>query len=95
MSSHTSPYKRPVDDAFPARAIIKMRSAGLGNLYGEMQVWLRDNLGADRVAHQPTRGNYYKATAYYFRTLEDAERFLDAFPVLELADGVLGKPVNR
>lgn len=35
-----------------------------------------------------------QATAYYFRTLADAQRFIDAFPGLELADGVdaLGYP---
>ena len=29
-----------------------------------------------------------QSTAYYFRSLADAQRFLDAFPELELADGV-------
>ncbi len=45
-------------------------------------------MAPDRCKNLPVRAVYQQATAYHFRTLEDAEAFLDAFPMLQLADGV-------
>ena len=88
MSRHTSPNKKRIDDAFPIRIKIKIPANGLGNLVGEIHVWLHENLGTGRYSNQSTTGVYCQATAYYFRTLQDAQTFLEAFPALELADGV-------
>ncbi|AXI47874.1 hypothetical protein C1J03_18790 [Sulfitobacter sp. SK012] len=88
MSRHTSPNKKRIDDAFPVRIKVKIPQGGLGNLIGEIHVWLRENLGQCRAANQSTRGLYCDATAYYFRDITDASAFLAAFPKLELADGV-------
>lgn len=54
----------------------------------DTQVWLRANMDPLAWAWGPTHGVGVQATAYYFRRLEDAQRFVDAFPQLELADGV-------
>ncbi len=88
MSRHTSPNKKRVDDAFPVRLKIKIPPNGLGNLSSTIQVWINENLGTERCSVQSTRGIYCQATAYYFRSLLDAQAFLSAFPNLELADGV-------
>lgn len=88
MSRHTSPNKRRIDDAFPIRVKIKIPSGGLGNQLSEIHAWIRDNLGSERCQNLSTRGVYCQATAFYFRTMEDAESFLAAFPELALADGV-------
>lgn len=87
MSRHTSPNRKRIDDAYPVRVKIRIPRNGLGNLFGEIHAWLMA-LGPGRAANQSTRGLYCDATAYYFRDLADAEPFLAAFPMLELADGV-------
>ena len=88
MSRHTSPLKKRVDDAYPVRVKIKIPPNGLGNVLSDIHVWLRDNLGPGRAVNQSARGLYCDATAYYFRDLQDAQAFLNAFPMLVLADGV-------
>lgn len=88
MSRHTSPNKKQIDDAFPIRIKIKIPDDGLGNLVGEIQTWLRKNIGTERFSNQSTRGVYCHATAFYFRNLDDTQAFLAAFPALELADGL-------
>ncbi len=88
MSRHTAPNKKRIDDAFPVRVKIKVPPHGLGNLIHDLHGWLRDNYGKDRYAAQSTRAVGCDATAFYFREVEDAQRFIDAFPALELADGV-------
>ena len=88
MSRHTSPNKRRIDDAFPIRVKIRIPPGGLGNQLSEIHSWIRNNLGPELCQHFSTRGVHCQATAYYFRTMEDAESFLAAFPELALADGV-------
>lgn len=41
----------------------------------------------DKCAKLPAKALGGQATSYHFRTLADAQTFLDAFPMLELADG--------
>lgn len=88
MSRHTSPNNRRIDDAYPIRVKVKVPPGGMGNLISDIHVWIRDNMAPDRCKNLPVRAIYQQATAYHFRTLEDAEAFLDAFPLLQLADGV-------
>lgn len=45
-------------------------------------------MAPDRCKNLPVRAIHQQATAYHFRTLDDAEAFLTAFPMLQLADGV-------
>lgn len=88
MSRHTSPNKRRIDDAYPIRVKVRVPPNGLGNLLGDIHVWIRDNMAPDRCKNLPVRAIHQQATAYHFRTLEDAETFLEAFPMLDLADAV-------
>lgn len=88
MSRHTSPNNRRIDDAYPIRVKIRVPPGGLGNLLSEIHIWIRDNMEPDRCKNLPVRAIFQQATAYHFRTLDDAQRFLAAFPMLELADGV-------
>lgn len=89
MSRHTAPQKRRVDDAFPIRIKIKIPPRGLGNLLSDIHRWVGDNLGPERCRNFSTRGTFCQATAFYFRSMADAQAFLDAFPMLELADGIV------
>jgi hypothetical protein len=88
MSRHTAPHNRRIDDAFPIRVKVVIPAGGLGNLTSDINFWISDNITGDRCRNLPVRAIYCQATAYHFRTLEDAQAFLDAFPMLELADGV-------
>lgn len=89
MSRHTSPNNRRIDDAYPIRVKVRVPPNGLGNLISEIHVWINDNMAPDRCKNLPARAIYQQATAYHFRTLKDAQSFLDAFPMLQLADGVV------
>lgn len=88
MSRHTYPKKQRVDAAYPIRVKVVVPPNGLGNLLSEIHAWIRDNMVPDRCENTSVTAIHYQATAYYFRTLDDAQAFLRAFPMLELADGV-------
>ena len=54
-----------------------------------MHEWLQAHLGPHMWNWGPAQSAACsQATAYYFRRMEDAQRFVAAFPQLELADGV-------
>ena len=64
-------------------------NGGLGGISDRMHSWLNEQLGPLRYAWGPAHSMACRqATAYYFRTLDDAQRFVAAFPELEIADGV-------
>ncbi|MGJ5621134.1 hypothetical protein [Sulfitobacter sp. MF3-043] len=73
LSRHILPDKKRVDDAFPVRVKIKIPPNGLGNLISEILVWLRTNIGADRFSNRSITGVWCRATAYYFRDMNDAQ----------------------
>lgn len=89
MPRRSTPRKLQVDTAFPVRVKIRVPPDGLGMLLDECFRWLNENVGTERFAQAATGSLGGCATAFYFLTVEDAQRFLDAFPVLELADGTL------
>lgn len=88
MARHTAPQKRRIDDAFPIRIKVRIPRGGLGNVLSDIHRWTADNLGPERCRNLPTRGIHCQATAFYFRSMADAQAFLEAFPALELADGI-------
>jgi hypothetical protein len=88
MARHTAPNNRRVDDAYPIRVKVRVTPNGLGNMIGEIQGWIRDHMAPERCKNLPVRAIHQQATAYHFRNLQDAQAFLDAFPSLDLADGV-------
>jgi hypothetical protein len=53
-----------------------------------MTAWLRQSLPQGDFAEHPDSGSsFHEAFAVYFRGVPDAQRFIDAFPGAELADG--------
>lgn len=96
MVKRNPPRFKADDRAFPIRVKFVVPSGGLRALKGEPQLedWLQANLGPNMWAWGPADSNAcMQATAYYFRLVEDAERFVAAFPQLEMADGV-GSPID-
>ena len=78
------------DRAFPIRLKFVvppgvMRTLEVGITVHE---WLQRELDYLAWAWGPAHSIACQATAYYFRSLNDAQRFVAAFPQLELADGV-------
>jgi len=62
---------------------------GMRALGADPQAWLSAELGHMRWAWGPTQSiGCGQVTAYYFRSIHDAQRFIAAFPQLEIADGV-------
>ena len=79
-----------VDDrAFPIRVKFVVPPGGMRGLSDRIHLWLKENVGHLAWAWGPAHSTgCSQATAYYFRSLADAQRLVDAFPELELADGV-------
>jgi hypothetical protein len=69
------------------RVKIRVPANGLGMVLDDCFKWLNDNVGPERFAQAATATLGGSATAFYFLCLEDAQRFVDAFGYLELADG--------
>lgn len=76
------------DRAYPVRVKFVVPAGGMRTLEIEPHAWLRENLDHLAWAWGPAQSIGTQAAAYYFRRLEDAQRFADAFPQLVLADGV-------
>lgn len=87
MSRRSTAQSRTDDLAFPVRLKIAVPPFGLGKLSDEIHRWLRKELAAGDYACHSTASLGTNATAAYFRTVADAQRFLEAIPDLELADG--------
>jgi hypothetical protein len=77
------------DRAYPIRVKFVVPEGGMGSLSVRPDAWLKTNLDHMAWAWGPAHSTgCFQATAYYFRSLADAQRFVSAFPELELADGV-------
>ncbi len=86
MSRRT--YFRADDLAFPIRLKFVVPWGPL-QWANDARDWLDTELGPNRWAWSEVRSSAcVRARAYYFRSLADAQRFMDAFPQLKLADGV-------
>ena len=83
------PWYKDADRQFPIRVKFVLPEGGLYKLGLDPDQWLRANLGPAMWHWGPADSNVGRqTTAYYFRRLEDAERFIAAFPQMALADGV-------
>lgn len=90
MTRRTTPQHRTDDGAFPLRLRIVVPPLGFGRLAPEIARWLEDRVGRGEFAwHSGGNATGRDAAAFYFRRVADAEAFLDAFPMLEPADGTL------
>lgn len=87
MARRSTPQRKIDDAAFPVRVKVLVPTLGFGVRLNEMLAWLQQEFGARRFAHHAGRSSAGDAMALYFVDLEAAERFLQAFPDLELADG--------
>ena len=87
MPRRSTPRKLQVDTAFPVRVKIRVPPDGLGLVLDECFRWLNENVGTERFAQAATGSLGGCATAFYFVSVEDALRFVNAFPELDLADG--------
>ncbi len=77
------------DRAYPIRLKFVVPDGGMRMLPIDTHGWLKENLDHLAWAWGPAHSiGCRQATAYYFRSLEDALRFVTAFPELKLADGV-------
>ena len=88
MVRRSTPRSKTDDRAFPVRVKVRNPVSGPGWLpMTQAEVWLREQLGAGEYAHHGQPGFDCHTMAFYFRSVEAAQRFLDAFPVFRLADG--------
>lgn len=84
------PAQRDIDDkAFPIRVKVRVPPSGLGIIIADLELWLAAEVFPGEYAHHHSQTLGGDAMAFYFRRMKDAGRFLDAFPMLELADGTI------
>lgn len=87
MPRRTAPQSKTDDLAFPVRVKIAVPPLGLGRMLDHVFAWLKAELGAREYACHSQPGIGCDTMAVYFRSAEAAQRFVEAFPDLELADG--------
>lgn len=85
MTRRTTPAAKRDDDAFPVRIKLAVPPDGLGTTLDAIATWLRGNLPRDAFALHSARTIGGDAMAVYFLGIEDAGRFLAAFPEVPLA----------
>lgn len=91
MVRRSTPQSKLDDIAFPVRVkfAIPPWHQGWSTTYDRMHEWLARELGTYRHAWHGARViGCGDAFAIYFRTPADAQRFVEAFPDMALADGV-------
>lgn len=88
MVRRTRLQSKTDDLAYPIRVKFRVPQNGLGAIVDRLTIWLRDELGRNRYARHSASVISGQGMALHFRTLEDAQRCVDAFPELEIADGV-------
>ncbi len=82
-----STLPRVIDErAFPIRVLIRDRPSDFLRWSAE-EIWLHENLGAGQFAMHGRDGYNGHTKAFYFCMIDAAQRFLDAHPHHELADG--------
>jgi hypothetical protein len=91
MGRRSTPQRAIDERCFPIRVRFAMPSHGMGYPdAAKMAVWLQQSLSRGDYAQHPDSGSSFReAFAVYFRSVADAQRFVDAFPGAELADGTV------
>ena len=77
LDDRAYPIRVKVLDNMPERDWLRLRDA---------EVWLRENVGVGNYASHAQSGYELHSRAFYFRSLDAAQRFLEAFPKYEMAD---------
>ena len=88
MARRTSPQRWTDELRFPVRIRVKVPPSGLGQTLSTATRWLNEEVGSSNYANWPIDSLHGQATAFHFRTIEDAARFCAAFPMFSLADGM-------
>ena len=86
MSRRSTPQKTVDDRSRPIRICIVVPGDGFSGAGIDPHSWLIKELGLSGFAYHSTARMSRDVLAVYFRTLQDAQRFFDAFPTLQLAD---------
>jgi hypothetical protein len=86
VNRRSTPQKTIDDRAFPVRVVITVPERGFERQYDAMSAWLVGEVGRGNFAHHGSGRRLPDASAFYFRTTEDAHRFRAAFPNLVLND---------
>ena len=86
MVQRSTPQGKIDDAAWPIRISLLVPSGGLMCL-SEMHAWLKAEIGLGEYADGGGFGLAQQTKLFYFRRIEDASRFLAAFPDQRLADG--------
>lgn len=87
MNRRTRAQHKTDDLAFPVRVKFAVPWNGLGAISSRLQQWLSEELGPGRYASHTAMAISTQAIGVYFVSLEDAQRFVAAFPEMEIADG--------
>ena len=91
MVRRTRLQSKTDDLAYPIRVKFKVPPHGLQGMSARLSAWLNENMGHRRYAKHSAQVIAGQGMALYFRTLEDAQRCVEAFPELEIADGVASR----
>ncbi|GLS86691.1 hypothetical protein GCM10010873_16650 [Cypionkella aquatica] len=90
MVRRSTPQAQIDEQAFPVRLFILVPEMGFGTLMVPMHKWLVANVGqTNHALHGSGKATQRDAVALYLRNPIDAVKFLQAFPILELADGTV------
>ena len=81
--------------AFPVRLKLHVPPHGFGHALIDILQWLRREVGEGNFARHEAETLEEEALAIHFRRLEDAAKFMGAFPDLRLADGTASRPYAR
>lgn len=87
MTRRGTPQRAVDERAFPIRVKVRAPNTDFAHQLGRILAWLRDEVGAGEFGYHAGGPLGPDALAFYFRELEEAARFLEAFPQLQLADG--------
>ena len=94
MNRRSPPQKIADDMAWPIRVCIVVPGVGFSGAGIDPHAWLIKELGLGGFAWHSAGRMSRDVSAVYFRTLSDLQRFLDAFPTLQLADDT-GSPLYQ
>ena len=72
--------------AFAVRIRVRMVPGAPKRLTSDIGFWLLNHIGRESFAHRRMDTQAGSPQVFYFRQLEDAQEFLDAFPDLKLAN---------
>lgn len=89
MTRRTPPQKQTDDRAFPVRVRLLLPDNGLGGARLDPWTWLARHVGRGDYALHPATSLIGDAIAVYFRSIEAAQAFTEAFPLAFADDTML------